>query len=204
MAKGGDFERTICKELSLWWTYGKRDDVFWRSSQSGGRATTRHKQGKSTAGSCGDIAAIDPKGLPLLDLMTIEVKRGYNSETLANLLERNQKAAQQMWEAWIQQAHEAHERAGSFSWIIIAKRDRREDIVLMHRDLADILQPYWLFRPYPLFQVRSVIRFKHVEKKAKKETIIYTAHRMKLVAMTWASFKECLTPDIIRQAGEKA
>ena len=36
--KGSEFEREMCKCLSLWWTDSKRDDVFWRSAQSGGRA----------------------------------------------------------------------------------------------------------------------------------------------------------------------
>jgi len=41
MAKGGEFERDISRFLSRWWTYGERDDVFWRTSASGARATTR-------------------------------------------------------------------------------------------------------------------------------------------------------------------
>ena len=41
--KGGAWEREFSKYLSLWITEGERDDVFWRSSQSGGRATQRAK-----------------------------------------------------------------------------------------------------------------------------------------------------------------
>jgi hypothetical protein len=49
MAKGSSFEREIAKLLSLWWSEGMRDDVFYRSHASGGRFTMRRKSGKDTA-----------------------------------------------------------------------------------------------------------------------------------------------------------
>ena len=67
-SKGSAFEREISKSLSLWYTEGERDDIFWRSSQSGGRATTRAKKGKKTAASYGDITALDNRGEPFTDL----------------------------------------------------------------------------------------------------------------------------------------
>ncbi|MBM3120244.1 MAG: hypothetical protein FJ006_12010, partial [Chloroflexi bacterium] len=59
-SKGASFERDISRQLSLWWTHGERDDVFWRSSMSGGRATVRAKKGQKTAYQNGDITATDP------------------------------------------------------------------------------------------------------------------------------------------------
>lgn len=79
MGKGEDFERQISKKLSLWWTDGERDDVFWRTSQSGGRATQRAKSALDTAYSYGDLTFIDPIGKPLCDLLVIEAKRGYTN-----------------------------------------------------------------------------------------------------------------------------
>lgn len=62
-AKGSAFERGVCKELSIWVTKGKRDDVFWRSSISGGRATVRfNKRGAITEHQAGDICAVHPDG----------------------------------------------------------------------------------------------------------------------------------------------
>ena len=55
MAKGPSFEREVCEKLSLWWTDGKRDDVFMRTSGSGGKATARRKKGKDTPFQGGDI-----------------------------------------------------------------------------------------------------------------------------------------------------
>jgi len=29
--KGGDFERKMSREFSLWWSNNKADDIFWRN-----------------------------------------------------------------------------------------------------------------------------------------------------------------------------
>jgi len=84
MAKGSNFEREVSKELSLWTTNGVRDDIYWRSSQSGGRATIRARQGKKTANSAGDICFIDPIGKPLLDIFVLELKNGYGGKKSLN------------------------------------------------------------------------------------------------------------------------
>ena len=123
--KGGDFEREICKRLSMWWTGGQRDDVFWRSSQSGGRATQRAKSGKATYGSYGDIAAVDPIGEPLLKLFTIELKRGSSYGCPADLLDASPTNAVRPFEAAINQAISSHYAAGSYGWMIIARRDHK-------------------------------------------------------------------------------
>ena len=56
--KGSGFERTICHELSMWISHGKHDDLFWRSSMSGGRATVMFKKGGQNRTQNGDITAI--------------------------------------------------------------------------------------------------------------------------------------------------
>lgn len=78
--KGSAFERDICKKLSLWWSEGKRDDIFWRTASSGARATQRRKIGRSTYGGDGDICAIDPIGQPLLDKYVFSLKCGYTKD----------------------------------------------------------------------------------------------------------------------------
>lgn len=72
-SKGGAFERLICSKLSLWVSQNQRDDLFWRSSQSGGRASVRFKKGKDTV-TAGDITAIHPDGMALTDRYIIECK----------------------------------------------------------------------------------------------------------------------------------
>uniref|UniRef100_A0A6M3IXH7 Uncharacterized protein n=1 Tax=viral metagenome TaxID=1070528 RepID=A0A6M3IXH7_9ZZZZ len=133
-SKGSTFERQICKQLSLWWTNQKRDDVFWRTAGSGARATQRKKSGQTTFGQDGDVQATDPIGQPLLDLCTIEIKRGYSSCTPFDIIDKPQKKpAQQMWEKWIAQAQRECGEAGSKYWMIISKRDRREITIAMPR-----------------------------------------------------------------------
>lgn len=72
--KGQNFERQIAKYLSRWITYGDRDDVFWRSSNSGGRATVRAATGSAGGLVSGDLCAVRPEGFPLLEVFVIECK----------------------------------------------------------------------------------------------------------------------------------
>jgi hypothetical protein len=72
--KGGNFEREVCKKLSLWVSEGKSDDLFGRSAMSGGRATVRSKKGKETASGQGDITAVVPEGNSLTNKFVIECK----------------------------------------------------------------------------------------------------------------------------------
>lgn len=127
--KGSQFERQVCSSLSYWWA-GK-DDVFWRSSQSGGRAKSRGRKGKDTHGQYGDVCAIDPIGAALIDFVTIELKRGYSSNTLYDAIDKSDARIDQKWEQWIRQSHEDHLLSGTFGWWIISKRDRRQIMITM-------------------------------------------------------------------------
>lgn len=127
--KGSRFERTFAKRLSLWWTDNERDDVFWRSSNSGGRATARRKAGVSTFMQAGDIAATDPIGLPLLELITFELKRGYSTSTIAEVFDATPNHKKQQWELFVEQAISSHRDNGSYSWMLVTARDRRCPLV---------------------------------------------------------------------------
>lgn len=151
MAKGPQFERDVCRQLSLWWTGGERDDVFWRTHGSGARATTRHKAGKRTAGQYGDIAASDPVGAALVRCITFSLKRGYNRHTLHDLLDMPEKAAKQVWEKWVAEIRQTARDAGTPFWAIIAKRDRREPLIILPRRFAAQVG-----FSYP-FQIRSIV-----------------------------------------------
>ena len=73
-SKGSAFERKICQELSKWVSYDKRDDIFWRSAMSGGRATVGMKRGITRTSQAGDITAIDSSGQKLTNNFVIECK----------------------------------------------------------------------------------------------------------------------------------
>lgn len=139
--KGGDFEREFAKELSLWWTSGARDDIFWRTSGSGARATTRGATGRRTEGSYGDITATSSLGEPFTDLLTLELKRGYSYSTISDLLERSPASKTiQEWEKFILQAWKSHQQAGSFSWGVVARRDRRASWIYFSRALEKAIR----------------------------------------------------------------
>jgi hypothetical protein len=72
-AKGSAFEREIAKQLSLWLTQGRREDVLWRSAMSGGRATVAHRKGKDVR-QCGDLCAVGPEGHKFCAKWFIEIK----------------------------------------------------------------------------------------------------------------------------------
>jgi len=72
--KGPPFERQMCKALSLWISGGERDDVFWRTAMSGGRATIGLARGIRRDAQAGDVGAIDPLGNRLLDHVVVELK----------------------------------------------------------------------------------------------------------------------------------
>ena len=73
-AKGAQWEREVCVILSKWLSSNTQDDIFWRSSLSGGRATTAFKKGKSFANQVGDISCIHPMGQHFIDTFAIENK----------------------------------------------------------------------------------------------------------------------------------
>ncbi len=69
--KGTQFERDVCKWFSLAMTKCDRDDLFWRSAMSGGRATLCADRKNQL----GDISTIGPEGFALTDSFVIECKR---------------------------------------------------------------------------------------------------------------------------------
>ena len=71
--KGSEFEREICRKLSLWVTHGTQKDAFWRSAMSGGRATLGRNKGQPIR-QAGDITAVAPEGHVLTNRFYIECK----------------------------------------------------------------------------------------------------------------------------------
>lgn len=125
-AKGNSFERKICTELSLWWTDNDRDDIFWRSASSGGRATSRFRRSKkSTAASQGDITAIDPSGIPFLKVVTVEIKRGYTKDSIQDVIDNLPHRNAPTFMQWMIQAEESAASAESLTWLVISQRNQK-------------------------------------------------------------------------------
>lgn len=187
-AKGGQFERQICKELSLWWTKGEREDVFWRTAGSGARATTRAKSNRQTAGSYGDITAIDPIGKPLLDVVTVECKRGYSTQTIADLLDHSTSSAEQTYEGWFLKAIHDHQQARSKYWMLITRRNQRQGLVFIPNDFYEQLystSDYMISVPKMVLDVRL---------RSKTIGDIY----VRIVGVHFSDFLKLADPDFIK------
>lgn len=124
--KGQSFERDLCRKLSLWFSYGKDDDLFWRSSQSGGRATVRRRKGKSTRGHCGDIAATDSEGEPFVKCVTVEAKVGYHHANVFDLFDKPGRCGK-VWFDWMKQAVAAARNAGTPYYCVVHLRNKKGD-----------------------------------------------------------------------------
>lgn len=137
--KGPAWEREFAKNLSLWWTSGRDDDIFWRSQTSGARATTRAKKGKRTSNQNGDITATDPSGQPLIDRVTFELKRGYSKNSVQDLIDSPHPWTTEIGK-FIQQAKNQAIAAGTDEWALVIRRDRRRPLIIhtwrMYRTIA--------------------------------------------------------------------
>lgn len=129
--KGPSWEREFSELLSAWWSDGQRTDLFWRTSQSGGRATVRTRKSLTTVGQYGDITATDPEGLPFIKVFTPELKRGYGTSSPFDILDRGPKSTSKLYWDWIEKAQETVKAAGSKFWLFVVRRDRRVPFVIM-------------------------------------------------------------------------
>ena len=132
--KGSAFEREVCKGLSRWVSNGQKEDLFWRSAMSGGRATVGRKQGKAHDRHSGDISATAPEGFALTDKWYIECKFYKDLAIQAAFLKGIGKLASFWREACEQATH--YKRMP----MLIAKENMSPCIVLMPHP--------WLISPY--------------------------------------------------------
>lgn len=161
--KGGAFERQICKELSLWWTNGTRDDVFRRSATSGGQATVRSKKGKQTFGQYGDIAIADPIGQPLISLCTIELKVGYPGQTPFDLVD-SPKKQQPVYKKFFEQCIKEKQEAKTPYWILIARRKQKETMIyLPHYFYRRLKEKSYIDDTFPQIQMSVQIKNRRMQ-----------------------------------------
>lgn len=132
--KGSEFERLICKKLSLWVSQGANDDLFWRSAMSGGRASVQYKKGIANR-QAGDITAVSPEGHEFTDWFYVECKSVRDLNIQAFMFQTGVGKLKTFWSAAKRQAVR-HNR-----WpMIICKENRSPVLVVMqHFDT-----PYWL------------------------------------------------------------
>lgn len=186
--KGGNYEREICRLLTAWWTGDpNRDTVFWRTSQSGGRATTRHKSGKQTGTThVGDISAIEEIGIPLTSLVTFEIKRGYRDSHIGSILDKPKRLKQNDLEAMLEQTIRAQRRATTPYWALIHRRDAREALIYFSPEFLPLVLPN------PVVVLPGIVG--HADIRCKDGKVREVSFR----AMKLEEFLEWVTPESVR------
>lgn len=123
--KGSAFERKVCKLLSLWVSGGEREDLFWRSAMSGGRATVGRRKGKDHTRHAGDISATSPEGHALTDVWYVECKAYRNLQISSGMIKGVGKLYQ-FWETAVAEAEHYKKQP-----MLIVKQNQVPVIVLV-------------------------------------------------------------------------
>lgn len=141
--KGARFERKVCRLLSLWWSDGKSDRVFWRAPT--------FKQPDGTVHQCGDIVQIDlsyPKCPYCFEL------KHHKDFRLEDFLTGKKSGIVSWWEQTIQEC------PPGMKPVLIVHRDRGPTLVLSKHIKSDV----WIKEVY----VDTLESFLDKAKKPKK------------------------------------
>jgi hypothetical protein len=115
-------------------------------------------------------------------MFTFELKIGYGRASIADVLDKGPKSAEQLWEGWVNQVKEDHKNAGSLFWALITKRDRREPIIFM-----------------PVRAYHSIIKMGVELNMIRPRMIIVTANRERITAVPFNIFILYTPPNAIIQ-----
>lgn len=118
----------------------------------------RAKQGKRTGQGHGDIAATDPMGAPLLELLTIELKRGYSSHSLADLLDTLPHHKPRLVAQFVAQAMRAAHEAGTPGWMLVHRRDQKAAMAFVSGNVCSVLRGLGALRTFTTGFLRGQVR----------------------------------------------
>ena len=130
--KGAAFERDVCKKLSKWISYGEREDLFWRSAMSGGRATLGLAAGKKHSSQAGDISSVHYMGNAFINRFVIECKHVANLQIPTFLFDRKGN----LNKFWLKLRQESDDH-GKFS-VLIAKQNRLPILWIHETDIPRV------------------------------------------------------------------
>lgn len=89
---GSEWERKICKFLTVWATGQEKPYVFWRTPGSGSFVTN-----KVSTDASGDIISILPEGRFFTDIISCEAKTGYEDTDLFKHFKSNKNNTIEMF-----------------------------------------------------------------------------------------------------------
>ncbi len=171
--KGGGFEREQCRYLSLWWTGGERDDVFWRNRT---RATSKSPDVRHQLG---DIVAVDPVGAPFVSVFNVELKTGYSKtkkgkrvknipwDVLDIIDGKGDLETKVLIQFWQQACRDAE--LSNRTPMLICKRDYHRPIVCVSKSDLHIFSDYCGGIAFPTIEVKILLPFDYSLVLAERE-----------------------------------
>ena len=149
--KGDNFERDMCRYLSLWLTHQERPDVLWRNRL---RKTFLSPDGKHQLG---DIMAERPEGYPFVSTFNVELKVGYSKSRkgkkiknipwdLLDMVDSNKRLGQNkdreelLLSFWTQTQRDAE--ISQRRPLLIFQRDYHVPVVCVEDSLLHLIQSY--------------------------------------------------------------
>lgn len=150
-SKGNSFEREICKKLSLWLSNNKMDDVFWRTSNSGGRYTSRKKVGKTTENQIGDIGLnsdFEP-GKKFLEKFVVECKFYKSLDFWGLILENKSSDVFNFWCKLLVESDNVEKHP-----LLIYKTNNRPILVLTSSYISDKFVKYFNLKPKLIIKLK--------------------------------------------------
>lgn len=140
--KGGNYEREISKNLSLWLSGGENDDLFWRTQNSGGRYTTRYKKKLTLEGQSGDIASVRGNiSNEFLKTFCVEIKF-YKDINIWGFITKAKDGVLDFWK----QAYEQSKQAGREP-ILIVKQNYKPALLISNKIFNKILIKNFKLKP---------------------------------------------------------
>lgn len=173
MAKGGNWERDVCKFLSKWVSGHEKPYIFWRTGGSGGVFTV--SEGKAGEYFSGDICAIREEGKFLTEKFSIECKTGYKEASFDKHFKYNKSDPFKSF--WIQVVNDS-QKANKYPMLIFRKKGMTTPWVCIGKDVYDIISLY-------LYDIRRL----HICWRNLPETVIFE----------YKEFFERIKPEIIEE-----
>jgi hypothetical protein len=128
--KGSEFERYICKQLTIWLTGNKKPYAFWRMPASGALATIDSLNNDLS----GDVVGITPEAQRITSGFSIEIKTGYPRTNFWQLFKNNKNY--DLRDFWQQCVGDA-EKAGKKPMLIYRKKGQAVIVGITVTDMTD-------------------------------------------------------------------
>lgn len=129
--KGNSYEILVSRQLSKFLTEGNRDDLFWRSSNSGGRQTVRAKKGIDTHNQAGDICNTHPDGELFMEVFVLECKHYRDINLWSLFTETKGNTIMGWWDVHLEKSKEVKKHP-----ILIIRQNHKPDLFICSKKLA--------------------------------------------------------------------